>query len=85
MSHSPLETNSIPSLSNNKFRAAETLRNALALGADSGIHILTDLRIDLDLQPLAVAKIFAKIFRDKQFDLAILGKQSIDDDYNQTG
>ncbi len=57
----------------------------MALGADSGIHVMTDARIDMDLQPLAVAKIFAKIMRDKTFDLAILGKQSIDDDYNQTG
>jgi electron transfer flavoprotein beta subunit len=55
------------------------------LGADSGIHIQTDVRIDMDLQPLAVAKVFAKIMTDKKFDLAILGKQSIDDDYNQTG
>lgn len=55
------------------------------MGADSGIHIQTDMRIDQDLQPLAVAKIFAKIFKDKNFDLAVLGKQSIDDDYNQTG
>lgn len=39
----------------------------------------------MDLQPLAVAKVFAKIMNDKKFDLAILGKQSIDDDYNQTG
>jgi len=61
------------------------LRGALALGADSGIHILTDMRIDQDLQPLAVAKIFQKIILDKKFDFAILGKQSIDDDYNQTG
>ena len=65
--------------------AAETLRGALALGADTGIHILTDKRIDQDLQPLAVAKVFAKIFADRKFDLCIMGKQSIDDDYNQTG
>ena len=55
------------------------------MGADSGIHIQTDMSIDQDLQPLAVAKIFAKIFKDKSFDFAILGKQSIDDDFNQTG
>lgn len=54
--------------------AAETLRGALALGADSGIHVQTDLRIDQDLQPLAVAKIFRKIMLDKAFDFAILGK-----------
>lgn len=43
------------------------------------------MRIDQDLQPLAVAKIFAKIMTEKKFDFAIMGKQSIDDDYNQTG
>ena len=43
------------------------------------------MRIDQDLQPLAVAKIFQKIMLDKHFDLVILGKQAIDDDYNQTG
>jgi electron transfer flavoprotein beta subunit len=47
------------------FSAAETIRQALALGADSGIHVLTDMRIDQELQPLAVAKIFAKMMRDK--------------------
>ena len=52
------------------------------MGADSGIHIQTDMSIDQDLQPLAVAKIFAKIIKDKNFDITILGKQSIDDDYN---
>lgn len=67
------------------YSAAETLRGALALGADAGIHVQTDMRIDQDLQPLAVAKVFQKIFLDKKFDMVILGKQSIDDDYNQTG
>ena len=57
----------------------------MALGADSGIHILTDMRIDQDLQPLAVAKIFQKIMLDKKFNFILLGKQSIDDDSNQTG
>ena len=55
------------------------------MGADSGIHVMTDMRTDLDLQPLAVAKIFAKIFTEKQFNLVLLGKQSIDDEYSQTG
>jgi electron transfer flavoprotein beta subunit len=67
------------------YSAAETLRSALALGADAGIHILTDMRIDQDLQPLAVAKVFQKITLDQKFDLVFLGKQAIDDDYNQTG
>lgn len=43
------------------------------------------MRIDQDLQPLAVAKVFQKIMLDKKFDLVLLGKQSIDGDYNQTG
>ena len=43
------------------------------------------MRADQDLQPLAVAKVFKKIMLDKGFDFAVLGKQSIDDDYNQTG
>ena len=55
------------------------------MGADSGIHIFTEMRTDLDLQPLAIAKIFQKIMKDKSFDFTLLGKQSIDDDSNQTG
>lgn len=55
------------------------------MGADSGIHILTDMRIDQDLQPLAVAKIFQKVMATRQFEIVILGKQAIDDDSNQTG
>lgn len=43
------------------------------------------MRIDQDLQPLAIAKIFHKIMSTRNFDLVVLGKQSIDDDYNQTG
>lgn len=43
------------------FRAMETLRTALAMGADKAIHITTDLRPDQELQPLAVAKAFQKI------------------------
>lgn len=46
---------------------------------------MTDMRTDLDLQPLAVAKVFAKVFNDKKFDLVMMGKQSIDDEYSQTG
>lgn len=56
------------------YSAAETIRGALAMGADSGIHVLTDMRIDQDLQPLAVAKVFAKIFSEKKFDMVLLGK-----------
>jgi electron transfer flavoprotein beta subunit len=59
----------------------ETLRTALALGADRAILIETDA----DLQPLAVAKLLKAIVDKEQPQIAILGKQAIDDDANQTG
>lgn len=61
------------------------IRNALAMGADRGIHVLTEMSTDQELQPLAVAKVFRHIMEEQKFDLALLGKQSIDDDYVQTG
>jgi electron transfer flavoprotein beta subunit len=59
----------------------ETIRTALAMGADRGIHVLTDV----ELQPLAVAKLLKAIAQKEQPQLVILGKQAIDDDCNQTG
>ncbi len=59
----------------------ETIRTALAMGADRGIHVKTDD----ELQPLAVAKLLAKIVEKETPDMVILGKQAIDDDSNQTG
>jgi electron transfer flavoprotein beta subunit len=59
----------------------ETIRTALAMGADRGIHVLTAL----DLEPLAVAKLLKAIVAKEQPRLALLGKQAIDDDSNQTG
>ncbi|MAM68813.1 MAG: electron transfer flavoprotein subunit beta/FixA family protein [Pseudomonadota bacterium] len=59
----------------------ETIRTALAMGADRGIHVKTDE----ELQPLAVAKLLAKIVEKETPDIVILGKQAIDDDSNQTG
>ena len=59
----------------------ETLRTALAMGADRGIHIETDV----ELQPLAVAKLLKIVSEDEKPELIILGKQAIDDDSNQTG
>jgi electron transfer flavoprotein beta subunit len=59
----------------------ETLRTALAIGADRAILVETDV----ELQPLAVAKILKAIAAKEQPQLAILGKQAIDDDANQTG
>ena len=55
------------------------------MGADWGIHVTTDMSTDQDLQPLAVAKVFKHFMDEHKFELAILGKQSIDDDYVQTG
>ncbi|MDB5805265.1 MAG: electron transfer flavoprotein beta subunit [Betaproteobacteria bacterium] len=59
----------------------ETLRTALAIGADRAILVETDV----ELQPLAVAKLLAAVFKKESPDLVILGKQAIDDDSNQTG
>ena len=59
----------------------ETLRTAMAIGADRGILVETDV----ELQPLAVAKLLKAIVDKEQPQLVILGKQAIDDDANQTG
>jgi electron transfer flavoprotein beta subunit len=59
----------------------ETIRTALAMGADRGILVQTDVTTE----SLAVAKILAKIVAEEQPGLVILGKQAIDDDANQTG
>jgi len=59
----------------------ETIRTALAMGADRGIHVQTDE----ELQPLAVAKLLKAVAAKEQPNLIILGKQAIDDDSNQTG
>lgn len=61
----------------------DTLRSALALGADRAILIETGKGIDI--QPLAVAKLLKTVAEKEQADLIILGKQAIDDDSNQTG
>ena len=66
-------------------QSVDVLRNALAMGADSAIHVLTDMTTDQDLQPLAVAKVFKHLMEEKKFSFALLGKQAIDDDYVQTG
>src|SRR5436305_4063026 len=59
----------------------ETLRTALAIGADRAILVDTNA----DLQPLAVAKLLKAIVTKEQPQLVIMGKQAIDDDANQTG
>ena len=63
-------------------QAAETIRTALAMGADRGILVKTD---GAAVEPLAVAKILKAIADAEQPGLIILGKQAIDDDSNQTG
>ena len=62
-------------------KAQETLRTALAMGADRAILVQTDDEVE----PLAVAKILKAITEEEQPGLVILGKQAIDDDSNQTG
>jgi electron transfer flavoprotein beta subunit len=61
----------------------ETLRTAMAIGADRAI--LVETAADLELQPLAVAKLLKALVDKEQPGLVILGKQAIDDDCNQTG
>ena len=62
-------------------KAQETVRKALAVGADRGIHV----KVDSILEPLAVSKILKKIVEKENPDLVFMGKQAIDDDCNQTG
>jgi len=62
-------------------KAQETVRKALAVGADRGILV----RTEIDLEPLAVSKLLQKIVEKEKPDLVFMGKQAIDDDCNQTG
>ena len=62
-------------------KSQETVRKALAVGADRGIHVKTDGV----LEPLAVSKILQKVVDKEKPDLVFMGKQAIDDDCNQTG
>ena len=59
----------------------ETIRTALAMGADRGVLVQTDA----ELQPLAVAKLLRAVILEEKPEIVILGKQAIDDDCNQTG
>ena len=63
----------------------ETLRTALAIGADRGILLEADAATAENLQPLAVAKLLKAVAEREQAGLVICGKQAIDDDANQTG
>ncbi|QOL82987.1 electron transfer flavoprotein subunit beta/FixA family protein [Pseudooceanicola spongiae] len=66
-------------------QAQETLRTALAMGADRAILVIATDDVHQDIEPLAVAKILAKIIGDEQPGLVIAGKQAIDNDMNATG
>ncbi|MEN9558921.1 MAG: hypothetical protein RLZZ502_132 [Pseudomonadota bacterium] len=76
--HAPTE---VVAVSCGVSQCQETIRAALALGADRGILVETEA----ELQPLAVAKLLKAVASNEQPDLIILGKQAIDDDANQTG
>ncbi|MEN8838175.1 MAG: electron transfer flavoprotein subunit beta/FixA family protein [Celeribacter marinus] len=64
-------------------KSTDTIRNALAMGADRGILVVDDQGVDIE--PLAVAKLLAKIVEQEAPQMVILGKQAIDNDMNATG
>ncbi|HEX2802731.1 MAG TPA: electron transfer flavoprotein subunit beta/FixA family protein, partial [Sphingomicrobium sp.] len=66
-------------------KAQETLRTALAMGADRAILVQTSDEIGSEIEPLAVAKILKGVVEEESPDLVLLGKQAIDDDSNQVG
>lgn len=63
-------------------KSADILKTAMAMGADRAIHVVEE---KTELEPLQVAKVLAKVVQEENRNLVILGKQSIDDDANQTG
>ena len=71
----------IVAVSIGEAKAQETLRTALAMGADRAILVVSETEVE----PLGVAKLLAKIVEEEAPGLVILGKQAIDDDSNQTG
>ncbi len=73
--------NEVIAISIGASQVQETIRNALAMGADSGIFVESND----NLEPLNIAKIISSIAQKENIDLLILGKQAIDDDMNATG
>ena len=73
--------NEVVAISIGASQVQETIRNALAMGADSGIFVESND----NLEPLNIAKIISSIAKKENIDLMILGKQAIDDDMNATG
>ncbi|KAG1715126.1 Electron transfer flavoprotein subunit beta [Nymphon striatum] len=66
-------------------QSQETLRTALAMGADRAILVIAADDVHTDIEPLSVAKILAKIVEEEQPGLVLAGKQAIDNDMNATG
>jgi electron transfer flavoprotein beta subunit len=66
-------------------QSQETLRTALAMGADRAILIEAAETVETDIEPLAVAKLLAKVVEEEQPGLVLMGKQAIDNDMNATG
>lgn len=65
--------------------ASDILRTALAMGADKAIHVQVEERTDRDILPLPVARILKALIERDQYNLVLMGKQSIDGDNSQTG
>lgn len=66
-------------------KSQDILRTSLAMGADSAFLLKTDSEIDSEIQPIHISNILFNFIKKNKFDFCILGKQSIDGDYNQTG
>ena len=75
------KANEVVIVSIGEEKAQETIRTALAMGADRGIHV----KVSNEIEPLAVVKILEKIVEKENPELILMGKQAIDDDSNQTG
>lgn len=77
-----LDVKDILVLSAGPVKAQDILRTAMAMGADRAIHVVEEKG---EIEPLHVAKLLKKVVEEEDRNLVILGKQSIDDDANQTG
>ncbi|MEE9140665.1 MAG: electron transfer flavoprotein subunit beta/FixA family protein [Alphaproteobacteria bacterium] len=75
------QASEVVAVSMGEAKCQETLRTALAMGADRAVHVASDR----ELQPLAAAKLLKAVADRERPDLVIMGKQAIDDDCNQTG
>src|ERR1043166_1253488 len=76
------EATEVVAVSIGSTKSQDTLRTALAMGADRAILVKTEQSV---IEPLAVAKLLKRVVENEKPDLVIMGKQAIDDDCNQTG